>query len=346
MPESYCIFENPALQERLEVKAPLRSLVNIEELRQGIGVPSYVDLGNFHMMKTVLILWASKHPDRLVEGTIGQQLSVALFGGGAFKLHCPSANKGPLCRKIGDVDFVTLKEHGRLLVKVLCNLDKCGSMFFHGLSSADKRLALMRAGTRFRLHTIRDIDEQGVPIPGLMDIFCDDLTFCHTVSIRDELDEVERNCFTIGLENLIISKAQLIKSVSKDEAAELDKNRILGEYDKKHLLAGMEIKDMQDVAAALCDHDLGDGVDKISVDVLGRKLRKDWRMWKTVTMNLRNMRHKSRLLTDVFGANKEQRELVDEKLARIIEQLDGKYAAKRNFTFTKQWWEDVEEQFT
>lgn len=345
MADSYCIFENSALQEKLEVKAPLQSLVNIEELKREIGTPSYVDLSNFQMMKAVLILWASKHPDRFIEGATSEPLRVALFGGGAFKLHCPSANKGSFSRQIGDIDLATSKKNGKLLVKVLCNLaEKSGSKFFHGITSADKRFNGLRGGTRYRVHTIKDIDEEGAPIGGLADIFCDRLTFCHTIDVREELNEVGDNFFTIGLENLIISKTQLIKSVVKDEVTEFETNRILAEFDKKHLLIGMEIKDMQDLAAALYDHDLGDGVDKINVDILGRKLQKDWGMWKTVTMNLKNMWERPRLITDVFGADKEQLELINEKLAKIIEQLNGKYAAKRNFTLTKQWWEGVEEQ--
>jgi len=36
---------------------------------------------------------------------------------------------------------------------------------------------------------------------------------------------------------------------------------------------------------------------------------------------------------------------VDEKLGRIVEQLETKHVAKKAmFGFNKQWWEDVEDQ--
>ena len=119
----------------------------------------------------------------------------------------------------------------------------------------------------------------------------------------------------------------------------------MGDYDKKHLLIGMELKDMRDVSAALLDHDLGEGPQKISVDVLGEKLRQDWGLWKTVNSNLRNMHQKLGVIFSSFGASKEDQVAVDEKLARIVEQLEGRYAAKkRGFGLNKQWWEDVEDQ--
>ena len=348
MRRSYVIYQNPAMQEKLEVKAPIQSLANIEELRPEIGIPDYVDLSNFQMTKTVVALWASRHPDRIVEGAIEEPLKLALFGGGGFKLHCPSANKGPFSRTIGDVDLVTLKENGKLVVQILLNLsEKCGSMFYHGITSADRRFNTLRFGMRYRIHTIQDIDEQSVPTAGLIDIFCDKLTFCHILDVRDELSQVDRHVFTIGLENLIISKAQLIKCVANDEASDINQNRIMGEYDKNHLLVGMETKDMRDVGAALLDHDLGEGGEKISIDVIGRKLRQDWGMWKTVTMNLKNMQNRLKPITDAFGAKKDEQEVIEERLAKIVQELEGKYAArKKTFSFNKQWWQDVEDQET
>jgi hypothetical protein len=346
MTTPYVIYESRDAREKLEVKVPLQTLVNVADLRKEIGVPEYVDLTNFQMTKIVVALWALSHPDTITQNTKGTSLQVALFGGGAFKLHCPSANHGPLSRRIGDVDFVTLRENGKRVVETLCALDeRCGSMFFHGVPEVDKRFNALRTGMRYRVRTIRDTDEKGGPIPGLMDIFCDKLTFCHTLDVRPEVMEADKHLFTIGLENMIISKAQYITSVSTSQASNVDPTRIMADYDKKHLLVGMELKDMRDVSAALLDHDLGEGPQKISADVLGEKLRQDWGLWKTVTMSLRNMHQKLDLIFSSFGASREDRAVVDEKLARIVEQLEGRYAAKKRvFGLNKQWWEDVEDQ--
>jgi len=348
MSKSHIIYENSATQEKLEVTGPLRSLVNVEELRQDIGLPDYIDLHDFQIRKIVVALWAFRYPSALIPGATKEPLKVALFGGGAFKLYCPSANRGPFSRKIGDVDFVTSKASGALVLKILCGLsEKFGGLFFHATSASDRRFNTLRARKRYRVHTIKDIDENGLPIPGLMDIFCDKLPFCHTLDVRDELRETENHNFTIGLENMIISKAQLIKRVPKDKSANVDQNRTLGEHGKNYFLIGMETKDMRDVAAALLDHELGEGKDRINIEIMGRKLRQDWGLWKTVTKNLRNMQNRLEAITEVFDAEKKQQEIIGDRLEKIVEQLEGKYAVRKGpLAFSQQWWEEVEEQAT
>jgi hypothetical protein len=346
MTVNYVIYESNDSREKLEVNIPLQTLLKVEDIRTEIGIPEYVDLKNFQMTKIVAALWALTQSDRITQNPNGPPLKVALFGGGAFKLYCPSANSGPLSRRIGDTDFVTLRENGRRVVETLCTLgQKYGSMFYHGVPEVDKRFNALRTGMRYRIRTIKDIDENGNPIPGVMDIFCDRLTFCHNLDVRSEVMEAEKRLFTIGLENLIISKAQYIASIPTLDAGTIDPARIMGDYDSKHLLIGMEQKDMRDVSAALLDHDLGDGPQNISVNVLGEKLRQDWGLWKTVTMSLKNMRQKLDAIFSSFGASQEDQKAVDEKLAVIVEQLETKYAAKRSmFGLRKQWWEDVEDQ--
>jgi len=346
MTTPYVVYASQDSREKLEVKVPLQNLANVEDLRNEMGIPKYVDLTNFQMTKIVAALWAFSHPGMIVQNAKGAPLKVALFGGGAFKMYCPSANHGPLSRKIGDVDFVTLRENGKEVVETLCALgDKYGSVFFHGVPEVDKRFNALRTGMRYRLRTIKETDENGNPVPGIMDIFCDKLTFCHTLDVRTEILETDKHLFTIGLEDLIISKAQYIKSVLTSQASNVDPARLMGDYDKKHSLIGMELKDMRDVSAALLDHDLGEGSQKISVDVLGQKFRQDWGLWKTVTLNLKNMHQKLNVIFSSFGASREDQSIVTERLARIVEQLEGRYAAKkRGFALNKQWWEDVEEQ--
>jgi hypothetical protein len=344
MTQTYVVYENPAMQERLEVQAPIRSLVDVQELARELGIPDYTDLDGFQVRKAVVTLWACKHPEKSAANESPESFNVALFGGGAFKLHCPSANKGPFARKIGDVDFATLKENGKNLVEILCGLsEKFGNMFYHGIPATDKRFNALRAHSRYRLRTIKDLDANDVPIPGILDIFCDQLVFCHKLDVREELKDVNGNCYTIGLENMLIAKAQMIKLAPK-HTANLDQNRILGEFDNRNLLLGMETKDLQDVAAELLDHEIGHGFDKINLDVLGPKLKQNWGTWKTVTMNLRNMHQKLPSIISTFGGQKEQEQIIEERLATILEAIDGRYAARKSLSLGKQWWEDVEEQ--
>ena len=345
MTAPFVIYESRDSREKLEVNIPLESRLNIENLRAELGIPQYVDLTNFQTKKIVSALWAFAHRDPSEDGK-DSPLKVALFGGGAFKLYCSSANSGPLSRGIGDIDFVTLRENGKQVVDTLCTLgDKYGSMFFHGIPEVDKRFNALRTGMRYRIRTIKDVDENGNPIPGVMDIFCDQLPFCHTLNVRNEIMEADQRFFTIGLENMLLSKSQYIASVPKSDAGNVDPVRIMGEYNKKQVLVGMEQKDMRDVSAALLDHDLGKGPENIDLEIMGEKLRQDWGLWKTVTMSLSNMHRRLDTILTSFGVSKDDQNTVGEKLKSIVEQLETKYAAKKGmFGFNKQWWEDVEEQ--
>ncbi|HMK82884.1 MAG TPA: hypothetical protein VK503_04140 [Candidatus Bathyarchaeia archaeon] len=342
----FSIYEGKDSREKLQVNIPLETRLNVENLRSEIGIPDYVDLTNFQMTKIVAVLWSLTNRDAIGNQKKDQPVKVALFGGGAFKLYCPSANRGPLSRRIGDIDLVTLRENGKQVVDTLCALgDKYGSMFYHGVPEADKRFNALRTGMRYRIRTIKDTDENGKPVPGVMDIFCDKLTFCHTLDVRNELMDADKHMFTIGLENLIISKSQYIAQVPKSDARNVDPARIMGDYNKKHVLVGMEQKDMRDVSALLLDHNLGEGPQNINVHIMGEKLKRDWGLWKTVTLSLKNMHEKLDTIFSSFGASKQDRSIVGAKLRSIIEQLETTYAAEKGmFSFNKQWWEDVEEQ--
>jgi len=166
MTTPYTIYESSDSREKLQVQVPLETTLNVDDLREKIGIPDYVDTTNFQIKKIVAALWAFSHPEVFTEDLKSPPLEVALFGGGAFKLYCPSANRGPFSREIGDIDFVTLRENGKRLVDTLCALgEKYGSMFYHGVSEADKRFNALRTGMRYRIRTIRDTDETEPPSP-------------------------------------------------------------------------------------------------------------------------------------------------------------------------------------
>ncbi|MGO9643731.1 MAG: hypothetical protein ACLPY5_03170 [Candidatus Bathyarchaeia archaeon] len=346
MASSYVIYENPITHEKFEIKAPLTCLVDPVRLRDQLGIPDYVNpQESFQIRKALVVLWASRNGKNNEFVNSPFPLSVALFGGGGFKLHCPSANRtGPFSRKIGDLDFITLKSDGESLVKVLCGLESLsGNMFFHSLTSGDRMFNNLRGQSRFRLHGIKDIGENGEPISGVVDILCDYLKFCHKLDIREEIHRSDSNFFTIGLENLIISKTQYIRKVKKDELPNSERSRILGDYDKKHFIVGMERKDMIDVAAALLDHELGDDADEISISRLESKLKQDWKLAKTVCMNLRNMYDRFGSITMSSGIKEDQTNAIRNRLTQILDGLGQDYRTRKGF-LVKQWWEDVEDQ--
>jgi len=339
------IYENSVTGERLEVKVPLESRVAADELKKEIGVPEYIDANDFMMKKATVILWASMNPDKF-RLAAKSSLKVALLGGAAFKLHCPTCNtESPFNRSVPDLDLITLKEHGADVISLLCNLgETCGSIFFHGVTSIERRFNAMQEGMRYRLLTIKAVGDDGVPKPGYVDIFCDKIAFCHELNVREELADVQKHLFTAGIENLILSKAQLIGKLPKKQQVNITKSRILGEYDNEHLLVGMEPKDMMDVAAALLDHRIGEGPDKINLAKIGENLKRDWRLEKTVTLNLGNMLRNLDILK-TLGVMQSQTDEIQKKINIILQEIKEKYKAKKSrFSLTKQWWTNVEEQ--
>lgn len=342
---SFTLYENPVTHEKLEVAIPLESRLDMELVRREIGLHDYVDLDTFQMQKIAAMLWAAKNVEKLLPGS--KSIDLAFFGGGAFKLACSSSNgKGPFARTIGDVDLVTTRENGRATVQLLCKMHEvCGNTFLHAVTADDKRFNNMREGKRFRLRTIKQIEPDGSPIFGFADVFCEKLTFCHDVPVRDALKESSKNNFTIGLERMIISKAQYIKKIPEEDAAEIDKSRVLGKFDDRNLLVGMEPKDMLDVAAVLHDYEVGLDPRTVNAEKLAIILRSDWRLHKTVFMNLENLR---RNLSAIVGVRVTESELsvMCERLDRILRSIapEERNSFSQRLSFRKQWWEDVEDQ--
>jgi hypothetical protein len=108
----------------------------------------------------------------------------------------------------------------------------------------------------------------------------------------------------------------------------------------------MEDKDMRDVAAAVLDHEIGKGPDRLNIDKLGVKLLEDWKLWKTCTMNLTNIYKNLSSVMKKFAVSQEDTSKIHDRLGAILDALNTRFRPKKPFlTFSnKQWWQDVEEQ--
>ena len=216
---SITVYENPAEHKKVELKLPLQSLINPRLLADEIGIPKHVQEPSFGMNKILAILSACHNPRRFIEGSQIDEIKVGLFGGAGFKLHCPSSNMaGPFYRDVRDIDLITLFGAGEQLIQLLVRLnEKCGNMYSAWTTSGDDIFNIMRGRRRFRIHTIEQLDENGNPLPGIMDIICGQFSLCHLIDVLGEIQNPSDNYFTIRLENLILTKAQLIMKAPKSE---------------------------------------------------------------------------------------------------------------------------------
>ncbi|MEM3597030.1 MAG: hypothetical protein QXJ53_02735 [Candidatus Bathyarchaeia archaeon] len=330
-----------------EVDLPLTSHVDAEELRESLGLPSYINLDYFPMRSAMVVLWASVNAPRLHElypnvfekAVSKNPIPALLFGGAAVKIHCPSANCGGcLERPIKDTDFIVPKKQGVDFYKLLLRMDGAfGTQYKSFATANDRRFNAWRHGERYRLTTINGITSEGLPTITVLDIFCDVIDLRHRVDVRDAFANYRENLYTIGLENLIISKAQFILDMPKECAEELKKcgcdYRILSYpyYAEDKIVVGMEEKDVKDVCAVFLDHEVGVGAENINAQKMRKPLEKDKKLALTVTLNLRNIVEKADVLKKWMSKGEISK--VTDRIEHVLRELpviDKKW--------DKPWW--------
>jgi len=324
-----------------DIELPLTSNVDAKELRENLGLPSYIDLNYFPMRSAMVTLWASVNAPKLHElyphafekRVSKEPIPALLFGGAAVKILCKSANSGgSLARAIKDTDFIVPKKQGVDFYKLLLNMNKAfGTQYKSFATANDRRFNMWRSGERYRLTTINGITEDGLPKITVLDLFCDCIDLRHKVEVKEVFERFRENLCTIGLEHLLISKAQFILDMSKERMEELKQceqdYRILPfpHYAEDKIILGMEEKDTKDVCAVFLDHEIGAGAEKIDSQRMRKILEKDKKLALTVTLNLKNLVEKSDALrrwiskgevstvTDRIGALLKELPTVDKK---------------------------------
>ncbi len=334
-----------------EVEWPLTAKVDLESMRKDLGVPEYVDMKYFPMQRAVVSLWAARNAQRLHElfpsvfhaKVASEPIDLALFGGGAIKLRCPSSNRNgaPFFRELNDLDLIAAKRHVREANRVFLKLGEAfGSQFIHFLTRLDKTFNALRVAKRFRYHVIDDVTDKG-PVVGVLDLLVDFIEMRHRIDCRPDLNRIKDEHHTISLNNLLLSKCQYILEAPTDVVPKMEEDgqtyRILQypTYRSGHVIVGMELKDLIDVSALIYDHEIGTGQDRIDPDRIVETLRRDEKMRLTIRLNLENLRNRVDILRS-FGAGDEEIQVVSQRLSKILEAIPQ--VEKK---FTKPWWEEA-----
>jgi hypothetical protein len=335
-----------------DVELPLTSMVDPKELREALGLPSYIDLKYHPIRSAIVTIWAALNANRLhalypnaFEKKVSKNpIPALLFGGAAVKIHCPSANSGnSLDRDIKDMDFIVPKKQGTDFYRLLLGMDKAfGTCYKSFVTANDKRFNAWRHGERYRVTTINGVNGEGLPTITVLDIFCDRIELRHRVDVNEEFERYKENLYTIGLEPLILSKAQFIFDAPRVAAEEFKQYgqdyRIISYpyYAKDRIIVGMEDKDVKDVCAVFLDHDLGEGPEEINPKKMRRTLERDKKLALTVTLNLRNIVEKADVL---------ERWLSKSDVAKVtdrIERLLGELPTVEK-KWDKPWWDTAVE---
>jgi predicted nucleic acid-binding protein len=312
-----------------------------------LGLPSYIDLNYFPMRSAIVTLWASvnayrlheMYPEAFQKRISKNTIPALLFGGAAVKIHCPSANAGGLLtRETKDTDFIVPKKQGMEFYKLLLSMEKAfGTQYKSFATANDRRFSAWRHGERYRVTTINGVTEDGLPTITVLDLFCDFIDLRHKVEVKSEFERFKENLYTIGLENLLLSKAQFIFDMPKSYVKELESYgqdyRILSYpyYAEDKVIIGMEEKDVKDVCAVFLDHEIGEGAEKINTQKMRKILEKDKKLALTVTLNLKNIVEKSDVLERWMPKGKVS--IVVERIETLLKELPTV-----NKKWDKPWW--------
>jgi len=337
-----------------EVETPLSSKVNYETIRENLGIPDYVDKSSFTMERGLVTIWAGLNAHRLKElfpkatfqKTIKEPIPTLFFGGAAVRMLSPSANKpsSPFFRELNDIDLIAPRKHAQELYKLLLSLGEiCGTRYYHFAARSDCRFNAMRAGKRYRVRTIEKILEDGSLQCGVLDIFTDSINLRHKVDVREEFKSLKENLYTIGVNNVILSKCQFIFDVPLSARDELTRQhmdyRILHYpyYRSDRLLLGIEEKDIKDICALFFDHEVGNEKSNINPEKMRKILEKDKKFTLTFRLNLENILRNEEFLQKL-GFSKAD---ITKIFSRIQKVLDAVPEVEKKWS--NPWWNvDVE----
>jgi predicted regulator of Ras-like GTPase activity (Roadblock/LC7/MglB family) len=154
-------------------------------------------------------------------------------------------------------------------------------------------------------------EEQGIAL----DVFVDTFHMCHRLPFADRLELSE---LTLPVADLLLSKLQIVQ---------------------------MTEKDLRDIYAILCDHELGHLGDVHSVEAsyIGSICSDDWGWYKTISLNLT----KSMELVDDFLAGEERETYVSRarQLMQVVEAVPKslRWQARARIGEARRWYDLPEE---
>lgn len=148
-----------------------------------------------------------------------------------------------------------------------------------------------------------------------LDVFVDTFHMCHRLPFADRLELTE---LTIPLADLLLSKLQIVQ---------------------------LDEKDLRDIYAILCDHELGHvgDMDRVDADYIASICSDDWGWYKTATINL----DKSIDLAGDFLAEPEK-EVFSSRARRLMEIIETipkslRWQARARIGEAKRWYDLPEE---
>lgn len=210
----------------------------------------------------------------LVEQAKERGLELRILGSLAYRLHCPGSLQlfEEMERDLTDVDFAARSDQRKEV-----------RAFFEGLGyRIDQDLVVATEGKRYFFTDPRS----GMGV----DIFFDELFFCHRIPLRDRLG---LDYPTIPLADLVLEKMQIVE---------------------------INPKDIKDSLVLLLEHPV-DSTAREAIDgpYIATLLSADWGFYYTVTRNLEKLRHH---VADYGALDADQWETVSSRISELEKLIE------------------------
>jgi hypothetical protein len=169
-----------------------------------------------------------------------------------------------------------------------------------------------------------------------LDVFVERLEFCHTIEVSDRLDA---HPVTIGLEELLLQKVQIIEMTTTDV---IDSGALLATHD----VSGAP-DETETGTGAVAGSAAGGCAEAIDGGRIARLLARDWGFHHTATRNLRRVRDGAGDAVTDFGPELNAR--VRERAGQLLDAIDAepknaRWRMRDRIGERKQWWQDVDDK--
>ena len=215
---------------------------------------------------------------RIVDAAERAGVTLRVLGSIAYRIHCPR-NIGlfeQMARALTDIDFASDKSQGPAVRKLFAELGY----------NEDRTVYMVTEGSRYCF--------TGLDGKLNVDVFMDELFFCHRIPLKGRLD-LDRP--TICVTDLLLEKMQIVE---------------------------INLKDLEDTVVLLLEHDVADGTtDREVIDAghICALLSAEWGFYHTVTVNLRKV---SEFAGQVPALEDTGRAIVQQRIARLLAMLEAK----------------------
>ncbi len=237
---------------------------------------------------------------RIVDELDGEHVPLRVLGSLGVSIHCRAS--APLLlafeRTYADIDFAGYRRHADA---VASHLSALGYV-------ANQEVAITSEGRR----GLWDHRSNGIHL----DVFFDQLDFCHQIPLNGRLDGDRP---TIPLAELLLSKLQIVE---------------------------INEKDVIDIILLLLDHELADSDDEaIDMGRVARLCATDWGLWRTSTRNLEKV---LALASTYPQLDASHRERLESQVAALTVRLDQEpkslsWRTRARIGERVKWWTDVDE---